>query len=90
MKGRGSHLKAMKDLTAGEDRNDNVSEGTQQTKTPNYIWHLTIPSLYSAPHAHPVKSIKWGITIFMDLISHIKYVLYTDICGWKDCEIKAE
>lgn len=34
MEGRRSHLKAIKDLTAGEAENDNVSEGMQQTKSP--------------------------------------------------------
>ena len=37
----------MKDLTAGGDRNDNVCEGTQQTKSPNYIWHLAVCPLYT-------------------------------------------
>lgn len=45
MKGRRSHLKAMKDLTAGGDRNDNVRADTQLAKTPNYIWHLAVRPL---------------------------------------------
>lgn len=72
----------MKDLTAGEDRNDNVYEGTQQTKSPNYSWHLTVCPLYSALYAHPVKSMKCGKTIFMDLISHIKDLKCNDVCIW--------
>lgn len=72
VEGRRSHLKAMKDLTAGEDRNDNVCEGTQQTKSPNYIWHLTVCPLNSALCAHSVKSMKKRISTFMDLISHKK------------------
>lgn len=56
--GRRSHLKAMKDLTAREDRNDNVCKGTRKTKSPNYIWHLTVCPLYCALYAHSVKSMK--------------------------------
>lgn len=66
MKGRRSHLKAMKDLTAGEDRNDNVHRGTQQTGSPNYIWHLTACPVYSAADTHSVSAIKWETTILME------------------------
>lgn len=62
MEGTGAHLKAMKDLTARQDRNDNVCEGMQQTSLP------IIPGTY----AHPIK---WQITIFMDLFSQIKNLL---------------
>lgn len=71
----------MKDLTAGGDRNDNVRADTQLAKTPNYIWHLAVcPLNFSCS----VRQKQWnrGITIFMDLVSHIKYALRADICVW--------
>lgn len=48
VKGRRSHLKAMKDLIAGKDRNDNVCEGTlQQTRSPPIISGIKLSVLFT-------------------------------------------
>lgn len=52
--GRGSNLKAMNDLTAGQDRNDNFSDGTRQTRSANYAWHF--PVFFTVYFIHPLSN----------------------------------
>lgn len=56
MEWRGSNLKAMNYLTLVQDRNDNFSDSTQQTRSTNYPWHFPVRLLYCALYSHPVKS----------------------------------
>lgn len=60
MEGGRSHLKAMKDLTAGEARNDNVCEGMQQTKSPIISGIL---KLFSLLCMHFPLNLELGITV---------------------------
>lgn len=71
MKGRRSHLKAMKDLTAGEDRNDNVSERHATNQDPQlFLAFNRLSSLLSTS----CQINKIG-TEYLNGLGHIKGVL---------------